>query len=835
MRAKESKELRAKSSTPPAPPLTKGGIEGGYVTIRGIVNAKRVPSRILEEQIQQAVRDGARELHIIADGQHGIGGRVWPQRETVKIIVEGPVGQRLGSMGMFGTEILVRGSASDDVGWLNCGARITVLGDVTNGAFNAAAQGILYVQGSGGARCDTMTKHNPRFDPPQSWYFRNVGDSFAEFKAGGIAVVCGVNPRNPQNILGYRPCVGMVGGTIYFRGPVKEYSERDVKLLELTPQDWEWLKTNIKPYLEAIDRMSYYEELTHSPDEWKKFIAYTPQEKRLRRWFRISTTEFRKNFWEKEVGEGGIFAPYVNHELTLLPYITTGKDKRNKPVWANEKYSPPCEYNCPSHIPSHKRASLIRQGKLHEALELVLQYSPLPATVCGQICPNLCMQSCTRGKLDKPLSIDKLGRLAIDLPAPEKAGLTGHTIAVIGGGPAGLSAAWQFALKGHSVDLFEATDKLGGKLELCIPRERLPQEILQKELSRFREIGVNIYLNEKVDQKRFEEIYKNHEIVIVACGAHKPRVIPFPGSEHAITAYDFLRNANIENLPDIKGKKVVIIGAGNVGMDVASQAYNCGAESVIAVDIQKPAAFGKEMETAISKGTQIIWPKFTDKYDNNEKKLYFKDGTSLYADVVVISVGDIPILDFLPPSIHTERGWIAVNEIGQTSDVKVFAIGDATRLGLVTHAIGQGRIVAEYIHYQLSGRVYKYEKKQVIPYERVRTVYYEAEHIIQTHPPTPPLPDRWQAGPRRGRAMEEVNVWTLESELCKSEAEKCMSCGTCRDCHMCEVTCYWGAISRVEHENGSYEYVVNDDKCIGCGFCAGICPCGVWEMVENID
>ena len=163
------------------------------VTIYGNVKGHRVPSRILEEQVQQSVKDGARDIHIIADGQHGIGGRIWPRGETVKITVEGPAGQRLGSMGMAGTEIIVKGSASDDAGWINCGARITVLGDVTNGAFNAAAQGTLYVQGSGGARCDTMTKHNPRFDPPMSWYFRNVGDSFAEFKAGGIAVVCGVD------------------------------------------------------------------------------------------------------------------------------------------------------------------------------------------------------------------------------------------------------------------------------------------------------------------------------------------------------------------------------------------------------------------------------------------------------------------------------------------------------------------------------------------------------------------------------------------------------------------------------------------------------------------
>ena len=249
------------------------------MTIRGIVKGQRVPSRILEEQIQQAVKDGARQLHIVADGQHGIGGRIWPRGEAVKIVVEGPAGQRLGSMGMSGTEIIVKGSVSDDAGWINCGAKITVLGDATNGAFNAAAQGMLYVQGSGGARCDTMTKHNPRFDPPQSWYFRNVGDSFAEFKAGGIAVVCGVNSRNPKNILGYRPCVGMVGGTIYFRGSIQEFSERDVKLVELTPQDWEWLKAGMKPFLDAIDRISYYDELTRSQDDWKKFIAYTPRKK----------------------------------------------------------------------------------------------------------------------------------------------------------------------------------------------------------------------------------------------------------------------------------------------------------------------------------------------------------------------------------------------------------------------------------------------------------------------------------------------------------------------------------------------------------------------------
>ena len=155
MRAKKVKSQKSKVTPPSHPSPSRGEGKGGGensepqpIIIHGIVNGKRVPSRILEEQVQQAVRESARALHIVADGQHGIGGRIWPRGETITITVEGPAGQRLGSMGMSGTEIVVKGSVSDDVGWINCGAKITVLGDVTNGAFNAAAQGILYVQGA---------------------------------------------------------------------------------------------------------------------------------------------------------------------------------------------------------------------------------------------------------------------------------------------------------------------------------------------------------------------------------------------------------------------------------------------------------------------------------------------------------------------------------------------------------------------------------------------------------------------------------------------------------------------------------------------------------------
>jgi NADPH-dependent glutamate synthase beta subunit-like oxidoreductase/glutamate synthase domain-containing protein 3/NAD-dependent dihydropyrimidine dehydrogenase PreA subunit len=773
--------------------------------IKGNIDGKRVTSKNLEEQIQAAIHDGAKELTIVADGQHGLGGRIWPQYGKVSVTIEGTAGQRVGSMGMGGTEILVKGSSSDDAGWLNCGAIITVLGDVANGAHNAGAQGKLYVQGGGGARCDTMTKKNPRLSDLESWYFRGVGDSFAEFKAGGIAVVCGVNPRDPENILGYRPCVGMVGGTIYFRGPIKEYSKSDVKLVDLSEQDWEWLTTNMKLYLAAIDRTSYYEELTKDINSWKKLIAYTPVEKaKVKGKLKMGLTEFRLNIWEKGVGVGGMFGAYLTHERSVLPYITTGEERRWKPMWKNDTYLPPCAYACPSRIPSHKRASLIRQGRTAEALSLVLQYSPLPATVCGTICPNLCMTDCTRGRVDKPLNIKDYGSAALNLKAPKKAKATGSKIAVIGGGPGGLSVAWQLGLKGHSIDLYEASPKIGGKIEMCIPRERLPKKILDKELARFAEIGVNVQTRAKVDKTKFENIYKNHDVVVIAVGAQEGRIIPFMGHEDVVKGIDYLKEINFGKPRSVKGKKVVVIGAGNVGMDIACQAWDHGASLVTCVDIQKPAAFGKEMELASSKGTQVLFPKMTEKYDAKAKKIIFNDGSSLDADMVIVSIGDKPVLDFLPPSINADRGYITVNDLGQTSDVKVFAIGDATKPGLVTHAIGAGKVTADKIHSLLMNTDYVPEERRMIPYERIKTEYYEVCRLsdIKFSP--------------------------------KKEADRCMSCGSCRDCGMCEQSCYYGAISRRKLPNKSFEYVVDESKCIGCGFCSGICPCGVWEMVENV-
>jgi len=776
-------------------------MEKKVIEIHGTIDGKRVSSKDLEFEIQKRVREGYTHLKVYANGQHGIGGRIWPRPEGTKVEVFGAPGQRLGSMGMFGTEIIVYGSCSDDVGWINCGAKITVLGDVTNGAHNAGAQGILYVQGSGGARCDTMTKRNPRFEPLQSWYFRDVGDSFAEFKAGGIAVVCGVNPRNPDNILGYRPCVGMVGGTIYFRGKAYGFSENDVKVQELTEEDWKWLTENMKLYLKAIDRESYYDELTNSIKDWKKVVALTPEERQAKHRPPMPMSYFKRDIWEQEVGKGGIFGDLMEVDDTILPFIVSGEDRRRVPKWENNKFNAPCAYYCPTGIPTQTRTWLIRNGQLEEALRLVLEYTPFPGSVCGTVCPNPCMEACSRGvHLKEPVDIAYLGRLSLDLPAPEVKSEKDKKIAIIGGGPAGMAAAWRLRIEGYKVTLFEREKELGGKIYQCIPKNRLPEEILNKEIERFKSLGIELKLGVSVDKDLFKEIYDTYDKVILATGAHAPRVIPFEGYEDVIPGIVFLKGINIGQPMDLTGKKVVVIGAGNVGMDICCEAYDQGAEKVIAVDIQKPLSFGKEQQLAKAKGTEILYPKFTEKYDKKAGKIYFKDGSSLDADVVFISIGETPELDYLGDIIELERGYIKADKFGRTSDPKILAIGDVTSQGLITDALGEGRKAAYLVDAELSGKEFSWDEREVVDYDRIKHQYYERTRKSGVSP--------------------------------EDEADRCMSCGTCRDCMICEQTCFQNAITRVEHEDGSYEYIVDDNLCIGCGFCAAVCPCGIWNMYD---
>ena len=230
-----------------------------YYKIFGTKDGKRLPSRVVEETIQDKIKQGHRNLEIDAFGQHGIGGRLWKAKdEKVNIRIIGHSGQRTGSLGFPNTSIEIMGPGSDDVGWLNAGAEIIVHGHASNGLMNGAAQGNVYVAGSIGARAMTMTKHNPRFNPPELWVLGSAGDFFGEFMAGGIAIICNHQPQNSSSALGYRPFIGMVAGKVFVRGKIDDFSKKDAKIISISDVEWEWLLSKLKKFLTKINKSDLY-------------------------------------------------------------------------------------------------------------------------------------------------------------------------------------------------------------------------------------------------------------------------------------------------------------------------------------------------------------------------------------------------------------------------------------------------------------------------------------------------------------------------------------------------------------------------------------------------
>ncbi len=767
-----------------------------YYVINGRVDGVRLDSRVLEEQIQRAVERGYKQVKINAYGQHGIGGRLWgAATEPVFVRIEGHPGQRVGAMGCPNTRIEIMGPASDDTGWLNSGAEIVVHGHAGNGTANAMAQGKVMVGGNIGARGMTMTKENPRFFPPQLWVLGSAGDYFGEFMAGGIAVLCGYHPQKPGNVLGYRPFVGMVGGKAFFRGPHGGFSDIDAKLTPITDADWQWLEENLQVFLTRIGRTELTQELT-DPTQWQLLTARTPQERAGRP--KRSMASFHRDVWDAELGTGGLIGDLTDLDRSPLALITTGEMRRFVPVWENRKFLAPCEASCPTGVPIHERWRLIREGRVDEAVDLALAYTPFPAVICGYLCPNPCMQACSRqSAFMTPVDITELGKASIAARLPKLAPLSGKKIAVVGGGPAGISVAWQLRQKGLDAVVYDMSEALGGKIASAIPESRIPKEVVDAELSRIREVIPHVHLQQQVTRKDIEQLKADHDFVVIAAGARTPRTLPVPGKERAVPALSFLEAAKTGRAK--VGRKVVIIGAGNVGCDVAAEAHRLGAEQITLIDIQEPASFGKERKAAEAAGAEFKWPVFTREITKGGVVL--SDGKLLEADTVFFSIGDAPDLSFLPEEVATANGFVAVNELYQSSDPKIFAVGDAVRPGLLTDAVGAGRAAAAAIADILAGKRPEYSPKKTIDKERIKLEYFDPRVVV----------------------YEDLNQ-------CSSQ---CSSCGACRDCGICAAICPQTAISRHETAPEEWEYVVDPDRCIGCGFCAGACPCGIWDLVEN--
>lgn len=755
---------------------------------------ERMSTQDLLLAIEKAVKDGETEFEIAASGQHDIGGPLWnADGKTLHFHVTN-AGQRVGSMCLPGTEIVVDESTSADVGWLNAGGLITVRGDAGDTAGHCSSGGRIYIGGRAGTRTGSLMKHDPLYEEPELWILKNVGSFSFEFMGGGRAVVCGWDSEAFDSVLGERPCVGMVGGVVYVRGPIDQLPG-DVRPHPLAQEDIDFLAGGMDQFLAAVGHAELKAELSDW-SQWQKLVPLTQAEKKALP-KPAGVAAFRRTEWVK----GGIFSDVAHDDFAVHNTLSHGLYRLRVPSWDNAKYAAPCEFHCPTGIPTQRRYGLIRQGKLDEALQLELDYTPFPGSVCGSVCPNPCMDGCTRGTIDFPIQIGDLGYKSAFTPVAAPTEHTGKTVAVIGGGVAGLSAAWQLARKGHSVTVYDDAEHIGGKLEQVIPRGRLSHELLEAELKRIESVGVKFVSGCKVDRAKFADLQKENDAVIVATGGTKSRFFPWEGVEHLTMGLSYLKAINRGEKP-ATGKHVVVIGAGNSGMDTCRGAYEMGAETVVAVDVQKPAAFADEIAYIEGLGGKLVWPFFTSKI--TKEGIYANDGRFIPADQVIVSIGEEPVLDFLPDDERIQyfrKSWL-VPDAQQAILPGVFTAGDTIKPGRLTDAIGSGRKAAWYADQYLRGTAEPFPEKKEIPAERLSKAYFDRCHFCDLGDPA-------------------------------DDHTRCVSCGTCRDCKMCLESCPEEAITRKENADGSWEYVSDPDRCIGCGICAGVCPCGVWTIQDN--
>ena len=397
-----------------------------------------------------------------------------------------------------------------------------------------------------------------------------------------------------------------------------------------------------------------------------------------------------------------------------------------------------CVKSCPAGVDIPGYIALLQQGRYADAVRLIRRDNPMPTT-CAYICEHPCENRCKRTIIDAPVNIRGLKKMAVDnsgiVPVPECEAPTGKKVAIIGGGPGGLSAAYYLALMGHKVTIFEQRKQLGGMLRYGIPNYRFPRKKLDEEIDSILSTGIEVKKNISVGKDiSFDDITKEYDATYISIGAHADKKIGIEGEDakSGITsAVEMLRAIGDGDMPDYTGKKVIVIGGGNVAMDVARSSIRLGASKVSIVYRRRKAdmtALEEEVEGAEAEGCDvlelmspvrikqdeegnaiglIVKPQMISRVSHGRPapKAAAKDEVLLESDLIVVAIGQgIETKSFEEHGIKVQRGVISALNTGnitpQDGEMSegVFAGGDCvTGPATVIKAIAAGKVAAANI------------------------------------------------------------------------------------------------------------------------------------------
>ena len=377
-----------------------------------------------------------------------------------------------------------------------------------------------------------------------------------------------------------------------------------------------------------------------------------------------------------------------------------------------------CVKSCPAGVDIPGYIALVQQGRYADAVRLIRRDNPMPTT-CAYICEHPCENRCKRTIIDAPVNIRGLKKMAVDnsgiVPVPECEAPTGKKIAIIGGGPGGLSAAYYLALMGHKVTIFEQRKQLGGMLRYGIPNYRFPRKKLDEEIDSILSTGIEVKKNVSVGKDiSFDDITNEYDATYISIGAHADKKIGIEGEDakSGITsAVEMLRAIGDGDMPDYTGKKVIVIGGGNVAMDVARSSIRLGASKVSIVYRRRKAdmtALEEEVEGAEAEGCDVLElmspVRIKQDEDGNAIGLIVKP-QMIESDLIVVAIGQgIETKSFEEHGIKVQRGVISALNTGnitpQDGEMSegVFAGGDCvTGPATVIKAIAAGKVAAANI------------------------------------------------------------------------------------------------------------------------------------------